>query len=304
MLTGITITCFSASYLIVLALELSRLFGRVPYRMLLLFVMLALGLFTHSLYLFNQGRQEIAELGTQSLLGSWHDWSLLIALGLVAFYSFLLIRRPDTSIGMFILPLVLALIGLSWIERDAQPFSRATTLGLWGIVHGVSLLAGTMLVTLGFAFGLMYLVHSYQLKHKNRRPRRFRLPSLEYLQTLNRLCLLLSTILLALGVLSGIVLNLNSQGRVGWTEGGVLVSLLLFAWLVGATILDQLYQSSGPGRRVAYLTLVSFGFLVLALLAVVASPHGRSLGNVNSSLEPTGQPVPSLPAASESEASR
>jgi hypothetical protein len=72
---------------------------------------------------------------------------------------------------------------------------------------------------------------------------------------------------------------LNLKGKVGWTEGGVLVSLLLFAWLVSAIWIDRYYHAGGPGRRVAYLTMINFCFLVSALLAVVATPHGREQAN-------------------------
>lgn len=275
MLSGVTLTCFSLSYLIVLVLEATRLIWRIPYRMVAVWIMLVLGLFTHAAYLWNIGQQELTELGSNGLLSSWHDWSLLVAFGLAATYTSLLWKRPDTAVGTFILPLILLLIGLSWMVASAKPFPRSTTVSIWGIVHGSSLLVGTMIVSLGFAVGLMYLVHAHQLKQKRRKLSTFRLPSLEYLQSLNRSCLYVSTILLALGFLSGIILNLNLKGKVGWTEGGVLVSLLLFAWLVSAIWIDRFYHAGGPGRRVAYLTMINFCFLVSALLAVVSTPHGR-----------------------------
>lgn len=275
MLSGVTLTCFSLSYLIVLLLESTRLVWRIPYRMIAVWIMLSLGLFTHAVYLFNVAQRELTELGSNGLLSSWHDWSLLAAFGLAITYTSLLWKRPDTAVGTFILPLILLLIGLSWSVAAAKPFPRSTTVSIWGIVHGSTLLVGTMVVSLGFAVGLMYLVHAHQLKQKRRKPTAFRLPSLEYLQSLNRSCLYVSTLLLALGFLSGIILNLNLKGKVGWTEGGVLVSMLLFAWLVGAIWIDRYYHAGGPGRRVAYLTVINFCFLVSALLAVVATPHGR-----------------------------
>lgn len=295
MLSGVTLTCFSLSYLIVLLLESTRLMWRIPYRMIAVWVMLSMGLFTHAVYLWNVAQKEIAELGSSGLLASWHDWSLLAAFGLAITYTSLLWKRPDTAVGTFILPLILLLIGLSWSVAAATPFPRSTTVSVWAIAHGSSLLVGTMVVSLGFAVGLMYLVHAHQLKQKRRKPSAFRLPSLEYLQSLNRSCLYVSTLLLALGFLSGIILNLNLKGKVGWTEGGVLVSLLLFAWLVSAIWIDRYYHAGGPGRRVAYLTVINFCFLVSALLAVVATPHGRG----PSDSIPANKQKVETPAASE-----
>lgn len=279
MLSGVTLTCFSLSYLIVFLLEATRLVWRVPYRMVGVWIMLGLGLFTHAVYLWNIGQRELLELGSRGLLSSWHDWSLLAAFGLAITYTCLLWKRPDTAVGTFILPLILLLIGFSWTVAAAEPFPRTTTVNLWALVHGSSLLVGTMVVSLGFAVGLMYLVHAHQLKQKRRKLSTFRLPSLEYLQSLNRSCLYVSTVLLAIGFLSGIILNLNLKGKVGWTESGVLVSLLLFAWLLGAIWIDRHNSAGGPGRRVAYLTVINFCFLVSALLAVVATPHGRDQSN-------------------------
>lgn len=294
MLSGVTLTCFSLSYLIVLLLESTRLVWRIPYRMIAVWGMLSVGLFTHAVYLWNLGQRELLELGSNGLLSSWHDWSLLAAFGLAITYTSLLWKRPDTAVGTFILPLILLLIALSWSVAAAKPFPRSTTVSIWGIVHGSSLLVGTMVVSLGFAVGLMYLVHAHQLKQKRRKASAFRLPSLEYLQSLNRSCLYVSTLLLALGFLSGIILNLNLKGKVGWTEGGVLVSLLLFAWLVSAIWIDRYYHAGGPGRRVAYLTMINFCFLVSALLAVVATPHGREQTNTIPSIAPNNE----TPAAS------
>lgn len=294
MLSGVTLTCFSLSYFLVLLLELSRLVWRVPLRMVALWIMLVLGLFTHAAYLWNIGFRQMQEIGTSGLLSSWHDWSLIAAFGLALTYTALLWKRPDTSVGMFILPLIMMLIGLSWTVESATPFPRQTTVNIWGLVHGSSLLIGTMVVSLGFSVGLMYLVHAHQLKQKRRRSSRFRLPSLEYLQSLNRSCLYVSALLLAIGVLSGIILNLNLRGKVGWTESGVLVSLLLFAWLVGATWLDRYYGTGAPGRRVAYLTVINFCFLISALLAVVATPHGRGASTPTESPSSQNKPAPSV----------
>lgn len=60
------------------------------------------------------------------------------------------------------------------------------------MIHAVSLLVGTMIISFGLGTGLMYLVQSYRLKHKLKSHRGFRLPSLEYLQWLNRLSLFIS----------------------------------------------------------------------------------------------------------------
>ncbi len=80
-----------------------------------------------------------------------------------------------------------------------------------GEIHGISLSVGTMVIIFGLGTGLMYLVQSYRLKHKLKSVRSFRLPSLEYLQWLNRTSIFVSCAMLTVGLLSGIVLNLNKE---------------------------------------------------------------------------------------------
>src|SRR5690348_4001116 len=71
MLSGISIVCFSASYALALALELSRLWFRMPVRFFLLLGCTAAGLLAQTLYLVHR-----AEAGEMPL-SSWYDWFLI-----------------------------------------------------------------------------------------------------------------------------------------------------------------------------------------------------------------------------------
>ena len=272
-LREISVTCFFTSYLVVLVLELLRLLGRVPGRGLAVIVMTSIGLFTHVTYLLLRtvDLPDGAEVG---LLATWSDWSLLLALGMAICFLVLYIRRPDTVISFFFLPAVLALIGISVVLRDMAPFSRSEAAGVWGIVHGLSMMIGAGAVLIGFLVGVMYLLQSHRLKTK-RAGSSLRLPTLETLGRMNRRCLMVSTIAVAIGVLAGVVMNLNRWGEVGWTEGGVLLSGVLFAWLLAASALEFFYVPASRGRKAVYVTLASLGFLILAMFGVLTSSHGQ-----------------------------
>jgi ABC-type transport system involved in cytochrome c biogenesis permease subunit len=103
----------------------------------------------------------------------------------------------------------------------------------WGMIHGITLLFGVIAATLGFVAGLMYLVHSYRLKHKLPPRQGLRLPSLEWLQRANKRALIVSPCLLGLGLLSGVVMNvLKFDQGMAWTDPVVWTSgVLLFGWL-------------------------------------------------------------------------
>lgn len=270
-------TCFAASYTVTLALEVSRLFFRLPVRWITMTLFAGAGLFAHTAYLYVLTRGEMQ--GTAiTPLSHWYDWCLLAAWVLAVIYLTFTIRRPETTVGIFLLPLVLTLIGAGYAVRQAPPFAREQALSYWGILHGIMLLLGTVAVSLGFAAGVMYLLQSYRLKHKLLPRPGFRLPTLEWLQTLNRRALWSSTFLLALGLLAGLALNLirqsNEQGTVPWTDPVVLSSGGLFLWLAVATLFESLYRPAREGRKVAYVTLVSFVFLGLVLSIVLRGQHG------------------------------
>lgn len=297
LLREISVTCFFTSYLVVLVLELLRLFGRVPGRGLAVIGMMGLGLFTHVAYLsiglFAGEEPRVADSG---LLASWTEWLLVVALGMAIAFLVFYLRRPDTVVGFFFLPAVLATIALALAMNHLPPFSRTEAVEAWRSIHGWAMMVGAGTVLVGFLAGLMYLVQSSRLKRK-RAGSRLRLPTLEMLGRLNRHCLVISTIAVGTGVLAGVVMNLNRWGHVGWTDRSVLFSGLLFAWLVVSTGVEYTFPAARQGRKIVYLTLASFGFLVLAMLGVLTSSHGQSTAAIHS--EPTVQQVfePSLAEA-------
>lgn len=274
LIQGISVTCFVSSYVVALLLELSRFWGKVPGRTLLTIGFTGAGLVAQGLYLFALGQEYTAGV-ENGLFAGWYDWSLLVAWAMATCYLVLFLRRPDATVGIFLLPSILALIALARLTRDWQPFSRVEAIGFWRTIHALAMTAGAAAVLMGFIAGLMYLTKSYRLKSKLTGRSNFKLPNLERLQLMNRNCLVVSTIAVGIGLFSGVIMNLNRWGYVAWGEGGVVLSSILFGWLVLATAFEFLYQPARQGRKVVYLTLASFGFLVLTMIGVFSGDHGR-----------------------------
>ena len=269
-LTRVHLFCFAASYTVALLLEVSRLFFRAPVRQIVSAGFTLAGLVAHTVYIVLRANPDPQR---PPPLSSWFDWLLLLSAGVALVYLVSTVRRPQTALGLFLLPLVLALIGVAAQFREAAPFPRSQAVRVWGMVHGVALLAGSVVVMLGFAAGLMYLLQSYRLKHKLPPRAGFKLPSLEWLQSANRLTLRVSSGLLAAGLLAGVVLNLvDRQAGMPWTDPVIWTSGILFAWLVTVVLFEQWYKPAQQGRKVAYLTLASFLFLVLVLGMVLWGP--------------------------------
>jgi ABC-type uncharacterized transport system permease subunit len=274
MFAGISTFCFAASYAVALALELSRFFSRSTARRVLLLIFSVAGLLAHTLFLVHRATTQ-----TGTPLSSEQDWYLVAAWVLAALYIYLTFYHARTAFGLFLLPLVLALIGVAHFVAATEPFPVGRTSQRWGMVHGVFLLVGTVTVIVGFMAGVMYLIQASRLKHKLPPSQSFQLPTLERLERTNERAIIVSTIMLTLGVLSGIILNLVNRrhpDELPWTDPVVWSSGLLWAWLAVSTVFNMVYRPARQGRKVAYLTVANFVFLVLALCVwlFVPSKHG------------------------------
>jgi ABC-type transport system involved in cytochrome c biogenesis permease subunit len=269
-LSNVSIFCFAASYTVALLLEVSRLFLRAPVRVFGTIGFTGAGLLAHTAYILIRSHPDPQR---SPPLSSWYDWLLLIAWGVAAAYLLIKVRRPQAAAGIFMLPVVLGLIGIAYFFRQVPPFPRSQALYAWIIIHGVSLLLGAVVVMLGFVAGLMYLVQSHRLKRKLPPRQGLRLPSLEWLQNANKRALLVSSWLLALGLIAGVAVNaVKGHEGMPWTDPVVWTSGMLFVWLIVVLAFESLYKPARQGRKVAYLTLASFVLLGLVLGIVLLGP--------------------------------
>jgi ABC-type uncharacterized transport system permease subunit len=274
MLSGISLTCFAGSYAVTLVLELSRLVFRSGIRGAIMLGFAAAGLFAHTVFLYYRA------LSAGQPLTSTRDWYLVAAWGLAGVYLYWTYYHRKTVLGLFVLPLVLGLLAMSVLVAD-EPFSLAPASQVWGMIHGVSLLLATLAVLAGFAAGLMYFWQARRLKHKLPARSGLPLPSLEWLERINGRAIVISLGMLIAGVLSGSVLNaLRSTGPVPWHDPVVLSTLVMTAWLAIAVMAGFFYRPARRGRKVAFLTVVSFVFLAIALGAQLC-PHTQHGGPRN-----------------------
>jgi ABC-type uncharacterized transport system permease subunit len=274
MLSRVSIVCFAASYLIVLALEISRLVFRSGVRGAFLRGWAIAGFAAHSIFLYNQ-----ATSSEGVPLSSWRDWFLVAAWFLMIVYLYLIFYHPQNMLGVFVLPLVLALIGTAWFV-GAEPFARKPASQIWGGIHGTSIGLAATAMLFGFAVGLMYLRQDHRLKRKIPPGKGLKLPSLEWLEHASVRAMVAATVLVGIGVLTGMILNLidrrEGEDRLRWSDPLVLGTALMFVWLMVAVHISYLIRRARRGRIVAYLAVLSFIILVIVLAAGFAlqSQHG------------------------------
>ncbi|REJ69383.1 MAG: hypothetical protein DWQ31_04785 [Planctomycetota bacterium] len=274
---SISLTCFTASYAVALVLEISRLFFRSGIRGAVMLLFGFAGLVAHSWYLAAlaltspAGGVPLSSLFALFLIAAWL---------LAAMYLYLTYRNTRHSIGLFMLPVVLGLIGVAYAFADDVAPNQADALWLWLVVHIVCLMLATVTVSVGLIAGVMYLVAAWQLKHKSPESG-IRLPSLEWCEKVNARSLTISTIWLALGMAAGLLRNLglwygDSTGGVTWSDPVVWSTGLLMVWLITATVFRALYRPARQGRKVAYLTVISFVLLALVVSIELMMPAAHA----------------------------
>lgn len=276
MLAGISLTCFTASYAVALALEATRMWFRSGVRGALMLGFAAAGLFAHTAFLTHRA---VTTVGTP--LSSQFDWYLIAAWALAAVYFMWTIGQlssPNerrTAFGLFLLPLVLALTAAAQFAAGREPMARQQASGIWIVVHLTLLVLGLVSVLVGFATGIMELLQARRLKHKLPPQQGLRLPSLEWLERAGVQSIFASFILLALGLLTGIILNVV-KGSFSWSDPVVWRGGIIVGWLAAAAIFQLGYRPARQGRKVAYLTIASFLVVVVVQLFgfLLPSEHG------------------------------
>ena len=263
LLQHVTLTCFGLSYLLALGLELTRL--KWPRRELR-YAGLALGtigLFTHSAYLVVHHPTPARPFGAL----------LSLAWVLAVFYLYGSLHHPKQVWAVFVLPVVLGLVALAVLfvpgsESDVEIDGPSWLLGdhIWGAVHGILLLCAAVGISVGFLASTMYLVQANRLRNKVNPLSRFKMLSLERLEAMNRRAVNLSFPLLTLGLLLGTVLLRRYHDlSENWLSLKVLGTVGL--WVVFLVLMYLRYATHVPGRRLAVLTMIAFGLMMVVLVS-------------------------------------
>lgn len=191
--------------------------------------------------------------------------SLAFLLGLLAVG--LLWLTGEVSILLLALPLILAPLGLALLAG----FGAAPTAPPWGgwfLLHTALSLLGLALLGVAFVAAALYL-----MQHRELKARRFGVifqfvPSLEQLDRLNHLALVVGFPALTLGI----VLALGSLfgGVAGFTRNPVHLGWGLLAWVLLGVIAGLRLAGRLRGKRAASWTAGAFGVVVVTYLILLA----------------------------------
>jgi len=254
---GITHACFGLSYLTALVLELIRQArpGRGVRIASLLFGIA--GLVAQTIFLILRTPNPATAYGSLLLLA----WVLAI------FYLYGSIHHWSQAWALFVLPVVILLVALSfaWHGDDAAIGSWFSAEHFWGTIHGILVLAASVGITVAFLASMMYLVQARRLRMKRNPLGGMRLLSLERLETMSRRAINIAFPLLTAGLLLGVIRAPATGNAADWTETKIIGTVGL--WAVGLLLVYLRYGAHLPPRRLAYLTIVAFGLMLLTLVA-------------------------------------
>jgi ABC-type uncharacterized transport system permease subunit len=186
---------------------------------------------------------------------------LLLAMGLVLD---LVYRKP--VINAFITPLAVAVLLPGLLLQGGQaPLSASVRQPLLP-VHITIALVGLAAFAVAAGVGVMYLVMERQVKGKRFGLLFSRLPSLEFLDTLNRRLVVGGFIALSVTLATGTFFVAGSSHGFSWVMDAKVIATVvawgLFAALAGARVLV-----GWRGRRVALLTMAGFCLVLVSFLS-------------------------------------
>jgi len=261
LLQGIYHACFGLSYLVALLLELGRLARPARAWRATGLAFGIVGLAAHTFYIVVHKPDPATPSGSL----------LLLAWVLALFYLYGTIHYAKQAWAVFVLPVVILLVTLSYAL--SRPDTTSASLGVptwvsgerfWPSFHGTLILLATVGVSVGFLASVMYLVQARRMRNKVNPGQVVPLLNLERLETMNRRALNIAFPLLSAGLLLGSLLLRHNHGLTdNWLSPKVLSTAGL--WVVFLVLTYLRYGTSVPPRRLALLSIAAFALMLVAL---------------------------------------
>ncbi|MCE9666857.1 cytochrome c biogenesis protein CcsA [Myxococcus stipitatus] len=214
------------------------------------------GLVLHGVALFEL-------LGAQSgrPVGMAQGFSTLAFL-LLAIFLALDVRYRRPVIGAFLTPLAVTVLLPGLLMHGGQsplpPGVRQPLLPL----HITLALLGLAAFAVAAGVGVMYLLMERQVRAKRFGLLFARLPSLEFLDTLNRRLVVWGFIALSITLATGAFFVSTTRG---WSWDGKSIATVV-AWAVFAALVNARIFAGWRGRRVALLTMAGFCLVLVSFL--------------------------------------
>lgn len=223
---------------------------------------LVAGFFFHTLFIAHQYYVlGVAPVITLKAALSFFSWTI-IGVYLVFHLKFRLM-----VLGSFIAPLAACLLIISSTIPGGEVSVRPVFRSLWLTIHVGTAFAGNGIFALTFIASIMYLIQENQIKKKKFGMLYSRLPSLETLDSINRLSLMYGFPFLTAGMVTGAIYAQYALGSYWRWDPKEVWSLI--AWIIYAVLLHERLAVGWRGRKAALMAI--FAFMVLIFTFIGAS---------------------------------
>lgn len=204
-------------------------------------------------------------IGSVPLEGPFESY-FMIAWSIVLIYISLEWLSGLKVIGAWVLPFVIALMGISWFRYESPERLSAVVQNSWVVMHVSVIFLSYAGFTIAAALALLYLIQQRQLKQRQVNLFFRRLPSIEVLDDLSARAVALSLPFMTMTIVTGLLRSIKQVPT--WYLDPIVISTTA-TWFIYTFYLFMRYLGSWPGRRVAYIAIL--GFVSLFLIEVMRS---------------------------------
>lgn len=162
---------------------------------------------------------------------------------------------------------VLALIMIIVSQLPNEP-AQATKIfkSFWLVSHVTVIFIGEAAFALACGLGVLYLLQEREIKTKKHGFFFKRLPSLDMLDNIGYVCIVVGFTMLTLGLITGFVYAKTFWGRFwSWDPKEVWSGI---TWLFYAVLLHERLTVGWRGRRSAIMAIIGFGVLIFTFIGV------------------------------------
>jgi len=195
-------------------------------------------------------------------------WLLALA------YLYIELTTEERAMGVFILPLLVGLQAIPAIRPGVEDLAPVLQSPLFG-VHVSSLLFAYASFALACVIGVTYVLLFKEIKAKHLGFFYARLPSLQVLDRMNHIAIVVGWVFLTIGLIVGTIWAAQAQGGYAGDPRVQAMSLkdpkiigAIVCWLVYSFELFAARRIGWGGRRAAYLSAVGFVIVLLNFVPI------------------------------------
>ena len=222
------------------------------------------GLTFHSLSLVARW-QSVGYLPLQGAFESFFlfAWALAIV--------YLIVERFTSlqMMGMVIMPFIVVLMGISWNRYESVARLDQSVKNSWIVMHVSVVFLAYAAFSLAAVASIFYLAQERQLKTRSTSLIFRRLPSLQTLDNLEMRTIIIAQVLMTMTIITGIIRAVKDIPF--WYIDSIVISTTI-SWLIYDVVLAARYMWDWQGKRVAYMSLIGFGLIMIIALVIKYYP--------------------------------